>query len=332
MTILAYGEVMMRLTPPMYKRLSQTDTLDMSFSGTGLNILAGLAQNGFRCELLTALPQNSAGHAAKSAIQRLNVGVSHIVAAGEHIGTYFLEMGYGSRPSEVTYLNRSESAFNHHRFSEEALKKALSHVKLVHICGIALATSEISRQNALKLCEVAKALNVTVAFDFNYRMHLNDPNNRAQLIADYQFILKHAQIVFGGSRDLLELLQLSQHQDETLSDLFLRFVEMYDLLAFSGTEKKRSSHQKQLQGFLVKNGRITKSKLHDTDCYDRIGTGDAFAAGILQGILSDWSDEKTVEYASVAAELAYTTYGDSLILPQSFIERVMTDDGLDVIR
>lgn len=273
MKILAYGEVMMRLTPPMYKRLTQTDTLDLSFSGTGLNILAGLAQNGFKCELLTVLPQNSVGDAAKSAIQRLSVGSSYIVQTRKHIGTYFLEMGFGNRPSEVTYLSRSESAFNQYLFSKDELQQALSDVKLVHICGIALSTSDVSRQNVLRLCEVACDQNVTVAFDFNYRMSLNAPEHHSQLMTDYRFILKHSKIVFGSKRDLIELLKMPQGDHETLEDLFLRFMQEYDLLAFSGTEKISKGQQKQLQGFLVKSGSITKSKPQNIVCYDRIGTG-----------------------------------------------------------
>jgi 2-dehydro-3-deoxygluconokinase len=77
--ILAFGEVMLRLCPQHYKMLDQTDTLDMSYSGTGLNILSGLARNGVQTSLLTVLPENPVGHAAAASIRKLGVQDNHLI-------------------------------------------------------------------------------------------------------------------------------------------------------------------------------------------------------------------------------------------------------------
>lgn len=112
MKILAFGEIMMRLNPSSFKTLTQIDSLDFSFTGTGLNILAGLAENGFVTSMLTALPDNNLGRAAAANIRKLNVLDQGIHYESNHLGIYILELGYGGRPSEVTYLDRAHSSFN----------------------------------------------------------------------------------------------------------------------------------------------------------------------------------------------------------------------------
>ena len=46
MKIIAFGEIMMRMMPPNYKKLSQVDTLEFLYTGTGVNVLSGLYQMG----------------------------------------------------------------------------------------------------------------------------------------------------------------------------------------------------------------------------------------------------------------------------------------------
>lgn len=331
--ILAFGEVMLRLCPQHYKMLDQTDTLDMSYSGTGLNILSGLARNGVQTSLLTVLPENPVGHAAAASIRKLGVQDNHLIFKGGHIGTYLLEMGYGNRPSQVTYLNRSESAFCTTEISDGQMQAALSGVDLVHICGIALSTSKISRENALRLAKMTTAMSIPLCFDFNYRMSFVKPEERSSLIADYKQILNEANIVIGGKKDLTLLLEMPfDEEHESLADLYQRFVHDYDLTYFCGTEKSAQGYFKLVRGFLADKENIVFSDDKVVTTYDRIGTGDAFAAGIIQGLIDQCSLQETVDFAIISTQLAHTTYGDSPILTKSFIQEKMKYDDLDVMR
>nr|SUY83493.1 carbohydrate kinase [Clostridioides difficile] len=111
MNILAFGEIMMRLSVPDYKFLTQTNELNYIITGTGLNILSGLKNFGYNTYMLTKLPNNNVGKASSANIRKLGVKDDFITYGGNHIGVYFLENGYGERPSEVTYLNRLNSSF-----------------------------------------------------------------------------------------------------------------------------------------------------------------------------------------------------------------------------
>lgn len=316
MNILAYGEVMLRLNPPLYKTLMQTETLDMYYTGSGLNVMAGMIQNGFNAELLTVLPDNNLGKAAAAAVRRLGISSEALIFEGNHLGIYMLEMGYANRPSEVTYLNRTESAFNQHLLSDEQMDAALKDVDMLHICGIALSTSEQSRKNALRLAEKAASRHISVCFDFNFRSSLNTDDERAELLAAYKTVLHHAEIVFGSTRDLKELLDIS---GKTADEVAARFMSEYQVSRFAGTIRGQDKQAKTIKGFLYENGTQFMSAERQVHILDRIGTGDAFAAGILTGLLEQWDGQQTVDYATACGELAHTTLGDSPVLSREFV-------------
>lgn len=155
MKILAFGEVMMRLTPPEYKMIEQTNTLDLSFNGTGVNILSGLARFGYDASLITQLPDNHVGKAASGFLRRLRIDDSMIGYNGDHIGLYFLEMGYGNRPSQVTYLNRLNSSFGESTMKDYDIDAAVEMSDIIHICGITLSLGEGTREAAVELAKKA---------------------------------------------------------------------------------------------------------------------------------------------------------------------------------
>ena len=71
MKIAAFGEVMLRFTPPEYLMLEQTEQLRMNFVGTGVNLLANLAHFQLETALITKLPANRLGEAGKAALRKL---------------------------------------------------------------------------------------------------------------------------------------------------------------------------------------------------------------------------------------------------------------------
>ncbi|QQK08374.1 sugar kinase [Miniphocaeibacter halophilus] len=328
MNILAYGEVMMRLTAPFYRKLSQIENLEMSFTGTGVNLLSSLALNGYNTEILTTLPNNNVGKTAASAIRKLGISDKKISFSGNHIGVYFLELGYGKRPSEVTYLNRENSSFGESKLSEEDIIRALEGVNVVHICGIALSVSEITRKNAVLIAQLASSRGIKICFDFNYRPTLNSEKNKSKLIESYTKVLKCSDLVFGSIRDLRDLMGISG-KDE--SEIIKKFKSQFNIEYFAGTKRHEIDGKKYIDGFIYNQEKYFISSKKEIEVLDRIGTGDAFAAGIITGILDKWDMDYTVEFAITCSELAHTTYGDSPVLDKDFVKNYMINKN-DLIR
>lgn len=330
--ILAFGEINMRLTPPEHKLLEQTTQVDLSFTGTGVNVLSGLHQFGLDTSMFTILPDNRVGDAAKKFIRKLGIDDNLILSNGNHIGSFIAEMGYGPRPTNVTYLNRSHSAFCTTKLREEQIVKALEGIDLIHVCGISLATSEISRENTLYIVEIARSLEIKICFDFNYRPSLNNNTYDNELIKSYKRVLTSASIVFGSERDLTDLLGISLAENKYTR--IQSFLKDYSIDCFAGTIKKNSSKDraKKMKGFIITNTEFHEADWKLVQSFDRIGAGDAYTAGVLTGILNDWDTKATVNFATVASLLSYTTSGDSPLLSKKLVEHVMNHPNDDIIR
>lgn len=325
MRVLSYSEVLMRLNPQLYERLEQAQTLDFSFTGTGFNFLVGLEHHGFETELLSVLPDNRLGDVALSRIQMHGVGSTHLNRWGSHMGSYIIELGFGVRPSQVTYLNRSMSSFNQQSLTNEQMDAALDAVDVLHICGIALSTSTVSMDNACSLVRLAKTMGKQIIFDFNFRPSLNEDISLEILKESYAFILSRADIVFGSKRDISRFMVC-----ETDAHV-LTFMKDYDIQSFAGTLKGNDHDVSTLQGKLYDQGNVYVSDVYPIQTLDRIGTGDAFASALVATLLKNKEPQFCVDYASVASQLSFTTLGDIPLLSESFILEHMSDPK-DVIR
>lgn len=325
MKVMSYSEVLLRLNPHVYERLEQASALEFSFTGTGLNFLAGLSLHGIETELISALPDNRLGDVCEGRIKMHGVGTNNLHRMGNHLGSYIIELGYGVRPSQVTYLDRAHSSFNTHILSEEVIESVISDMDVLHICGIALSTSSVSMNNACKLVAKAHKLNKKIIFDFNFRPSLNTSMSMDTLKEAYEYILKHSHTVFGSMRDVSRFMDCEKDED------IHQFMKHYGIEVFAGSVKSSLDGENFLQGKLYTNNNTYTSALLLIQTLDRIGTGDAFASALVASLLKGKEAQWSVEYASVASQLAFTTMGDVPILSEKFILEHMSEPK-DVIR
>lgn len=331
MRFAAFGEVMLRLSPPEYLLLDQTNELRMDYTGTGVNIMANLAQFGYETSLVTVLPENRLGQVAKSAIAKYGIKTDLLTFAHHHIGSYFAENGYGTRPTQVTYQNRHHSSFGVSNQTTYDFEKVIASADLIQICGISLSLTDNTRDAAHALARKAVASGKKVCFDFNFRPSLNtEPNKLAFMKEQYEAILPYCDIVFGSVRDLTDLLQLEQ--TDTEDELILQFMETYQIDWFAGTKRYSEKTQKQQQGFLYSREEHVVSRKHELTILDRIGAGDAYAAGVLTGYAESWPLRETVEFAVMNAVLAHTIHGDVPLTTKEQVLTILENPGIDLIR
>lgn len=332
MKILAFGEVMMRMMPPDYKTLNQGDELKFMYTGTGVNILSGLYQMGEEVYLATTLPDNAVGYAGASNLRKLGIKDDHINYQGDHLGIYFLEAGYGNRPSKVTYLNRKESSFGQSKQSDYDIGLILEGVDILHICGIALALGENTRQTALAFIKTAQEKKIKIVFDCNFRPALWSDVSHEEIKQIYETVLQQADIVFAGIKDAKLLLDLtssaSSNEIDELTDLLQQMIDKYQLETILGTRRKYNT----IQGYLCNREKLVLSRVYDLTIYDRVGGGDGFAAGAIYGLIHHYDEEYLVNYAAVSGMLAHTTYGDSPIVTKKDIEDYLQYGSSDIKR
>ncbi|AXI32704.1 2-dehydro-3-deoxygluconokinase [Priestia megaterium] len=332
----AFGEVMMRLQVPGYELLSQAHTLSYSFSGTGVNVAAGLANFGYTGYLISALPDNAVGDAAVSYLKKLGISHSFIKRSGKHVGMYFLENGFGSRSSRVTYTNRLESSFNRAPEGIYDFENIAEKVDVMHFCGISLAMNDSVRFHMKSFAKAVKERGGMVVFDCNYRPSLWGDGGYESAKPHYEDMLYLADIVMMNEQDAMHILKMETEETsrrEQLMKLIPKVAKKYDLSVVAGTHRSINKDNKHsLCGFIYKNHTFTFSDTITFSVYDRIGAGDAYTSGILYGELEGFSTEKTVAFAVTAGMLAHTIVGDTPMSSQYDIQKAMTESVGDVER
>jgi len=334
--IAAFGEVMMRLQVPGYELLSQANTLNYSFSGTGVNVASALARLGHDGSLVTRLPVGAIGDAATAYLGRLGISGRFVARGGRYQGMYFLENGFGPRPGRVTYTNRLESSFNTAPEGTYDYADIAGRIDVAHFCGISLAMNELVRKHVFRFAEAVKAAGGLVVFDCNYRPSLWGEGGYAAAGPLYERMVKLADLVFMNELDAVHLLGLKTDKttrEDKLAELIPVVADAYGLSAAAGTHRSvNPDNTHSLRGYLYKNGAFHLSDALTFPVYDRIGAGDAYAGGILHGELSGFSPEKTVRFAAAAAMLAHTTVGDTPVSGEAEILQAMTRTAGDIER
>lgn len=332
--IAAFGEVMMRLEPPDNRTLAQSRTLEYLFSGTGVNVLSGLAHFGYETELLSTLPDNALGEAAKAYLQSLGISTNRVVRNGEYLGMYFLEKGFGVRPSKVTYTNRKESSFCVSRFTDYNVDDMLKGVDLIHFCGISLAITENVREAVVQLAQEAKKRGIMVCFDCNYRPKLWGGYEKAR--PWYENMLQLSDICLMTEKDATLLLGMHTEESEReqqVKDLLPKVAQKYGISAIAGTIRHTLDVNRfRMKGYLIQKGEVTYSKPYEFEALERIGGGDGFTCGLIHGLYSGMTQEEAVNFAMASGVYAHTTYGDSPVASVADIEMIMGPSQVELQR
>jgi len=323
--IAAFGEVMMRLEVPGGKLLLQEQTLHYSFSGTGVNVASALARYGYTGQLITTLPDNSVGDAAKAYLQKLGIDTVFVQRGGSYVGSYFLEHGFGARSSKVTYTNRLASSFNTAAAESYPFEHIAEQLDIVMFCGITLAMNEQVRTQMKQLAREVKKRGGKVVFDCNYRPSLWGGDGYDKAKPHYEDMLRLSDLVMMNEQDAIHILGLStiehERQDQ-LAELLPLVARGYNIPVISGTQRTiYADNRHALRGFLYKNDRLTIIENEPFPVLDRIGAGDAYTSGIIYGLLEQLTAEESISFALAASLLAHTTVGDTPLAGIADIQR-----------
>ena len=171
------GEIMLRLTPPNYEKLRMASSFEASYGGSEANIALALANLGVDSTFFSVVPNNSIGKSAIRMLRSNDVHCTPVILStpeetpSHRLGTYYLETGYGIRPSKVIY-DRKHSALTEYDFSGVDLHALLEGFDWLHLSGITPAIGGNCPELILNMLKTAKELGLTVSFDGNFRSKL----------------------------------------------------------------------------------------------------------------------------------------------------------------
>jgi len=305
--IVTLGEVMMRLSPPGQQRFSQAQQLDVHYGGSEANVSVSLAHLGFEAAHVTCFPSNAFGEAAVAHLRSNGVGISHIQFQEGRMGLYFIEHGADFRSSTVVY-DRFDSAFAKMNPSDFNWEEILKGAAWFHWSGITPAISEAAAKACANAVHAAKKLGIKISGDINYRRNLWNYGKKA--IDVMPSLISACDVVIGGTTDFENCTGIIGDDFIDGCKKLQKHFPNVAMIANTKRESLHTSHQK-ISGKLWAKNTLLKSKAYElTNIVDRVGSGDAFGAGLIYGLLSSMTDQDSLEFAVAACALKHTISGD----------------------
>lgn len=312
----------------------QTPQLRVAYGGAEANVAIGLAHLGHRVAMVSAVPDNALGRAAYQFVRGHGVDTGGVQMRDGRMGLYFLTQGAGLRASDIIY-DRAASAFASAMADMFDWPALLQGATMLHLSGITAALGPESAKAAIQAARAAREMGVSISFDSNYRQRLWgawDSDPRAILTE----LVGFADTLFGNHRDVSLLLGRSfsgEGADRRRAAAEAAFAAFPDLKRIASTARHvvdADRHRIAARLDLPEKGYQTE-EVAVSGIVDRIGGGDAFAVGILHGVLSNANAEATVASGLALTCLKHSLPGDASIFRQDDIEAFLSG-GLDVRR
>jgi 2-dehydro-3-deoxygluconokinase len=334
--VACYGEILLRLAAPHSEMLLQTPTLEAHIGGAEANVAVSLAQLGHSVVMASVLPDNPLGKACAAELRRYGVGTHAIRPGAGRMGLYFLTVGAGHRPSEVLY-DRADSAFALASADLMDWNAILSGVSWFHVSGVTPAVGPAAAESAARAVRMARGQGRSVSFDCNYRAKLwerwgGDARNILPRL------VQEADLLFAEERDMALILG-RDFSEVPMRDRF-RAAAAETLARFPNLQRiattvrfERSVDDHDLSAML-----LSRSDLRTTRTYsigrivDRIGSGDAFAAGVLHGLMSGLGDQGSLDFGLAAACLKHSIPGDFNLVGSADVHNLLRETGFTIRR
>jgi 2-dehydro-3-deoxygluconokinase len=307
--VVGLGEMLLRLASPAPTRLEQARELSVSFGGTEANVLCALARLGLHTSWISALPRNAWGERLGRELRAHGVDVSGVVWRDDsRIGAYFLEYGLGPRPIRVLY-DRAHSAFTTLR-EDEVDWALVRRCRVVHLTGVTPALGDGPRRLVTRAIAEAEAGGALLSLDVNYRAALWPP---AEARAYLEPLLPGVGLLFVGLEDARRVFGM-QADPEIVAEALRGLAPKATVALTLGD-----------QGSLLLADRPYRpTRLYPLDAVaDRVGVGDAFAAGVLYGLLG-WGDvQRAQDCGTALAALKCTMWGDIALVRPGELEELL---------
>ena len=316
--IATFGEIMLRLSPPGKELLFQSPELRAVFGGGEANVAVSLAIWGHGSRWISVVPANPVGDAALRELRRYGVDVGSVVRGGRRLGIYFAETGANERPSQVIY-DREGSAIAEAGPGAVEWAAALDRMDWLHLTGITPALSASAAALTLEAAKAARAKGMTVSIDLNYRSTLWRYGRPApEVMRDLAGL---ADVLVGNEEDCQKALGLGAAADLPAGKLDVGAYERLTaevMSAFPNLQRVAVTLRESLSADWNRWSAVLRSRegflagpVHEIrSVVDRIGTGDAFAAGLIHGLGRFKTDAEALDFAVAAAALKHSIPGD----------------------
>ena len=331
--IVTFGEIMMRLAPTGYLRMSQTKQLEMTFGGGEANVAVSLANYGKEARFVTGLPDNDIGAACKGELRRWGVDISKIITNPGRMGIYFCEKGASQRPSKVIY-DRADSVVSKLSATDFDWDNILEGAEWFHFTGITPALSDSMAEATLAACQTARKKGIPISCDLNYRKKLWSREKAGKVMGE---LMPYVDLLIANEEDAADVFGIHAAasnitKGEINLDGYRSVAEQ--LIARFGVKKVAITLRESVSAscnhwsaLLYDGKELYVSKKYTMQIVDRVGGGDSFGGGLIYGLTEGYDCQKALEFAVAASCLKHSIEGDFNAVSVAEVTALAGGDG-----
>jgi 2-dehydro-3-deoxygluconokinase len=324
--LVAFGETMVRLSPPNYRRLEQANILEVNAGGAEMSVACNLSRLGLRVAWVSRLTDNALGTLIRNKAREQGVDTSHIIwTSGDRVGLYFLEFGASPRASKVTY-DRGHSAMSQIKPGEVDWEGLLRQSKWFYVSGITPALSASAARVTVEALEAARKVGCKVACDLNYRSKLWTESEARKCMKP---LMEYVNILISTEEDTAKVLGIRARGYQEVAK---KLAEQFSFEAVCITIREDLSVLRNRWSAIVySGGRIYEDRTYDVEIIDRLGAGDSFSAGFMYGYITE-GVERGLKYGNAYAALQHSIPGDINWTTLKEVEAQVTGAGTRISR
>lgn len=319
--VITFGEIMLRLQPPSFKKIEQASSFDSFFSGSESNVAVALSQYGDQSVYVTKIPTNSLGDACLNEIRRYGVDTSYIARDNGRMGLFFIEKGASLRSSNIIY-DRENSSFAHSTAEDYDFETIFSDASWFHYSGITPALSQPLIDITQQAITFAKKKNITVSCDVNYRAKLWDKIRAGKVLST---MLQDNDVLIINENQAIQIFGIEKNNyEKTIRKLVTIFHSKYVVLTIRRT---LSSEVNKVSAILYDGKYFYQSKEYVLNLVDRLGGGDALTAGFIHALSHSDNMQYVIDFAVASSCYKQTIEGDMTIASEKDINQILESES-----
>ncbi len=324
--VVTFGEAMIRLSPPNFRRLEQATSLEVMVGGAELNTAVGLSRLGHSVAWVSRLTNNPLGRLIANRAREAGVSTEHILwTDGDRVGVYFLEFGAAPRASSVLY-DRKGAAIAGIQPGMVNWSAVFTAAKWFHVTGITPALSSSAAETTREALQAARKAGVKTSIDLNYRAKLWSTADAGRWMTEF---MQYCNVLITTEEDVERVFQIKgKDYEDVAAQLARRFP--LDLVAITLRDNPLV-WKNSWTAILYQKGAVFRTQSYEVEIVDRLGAGDSFAAGLIHGLLES-DPQKGLDWGVATSALKHSIPGDFAWITKDEVEAVLKGGGLRISR
>ena len=324
--VVTFGEAMIRLSPPNFRRLEQARSLDLFVGGAELNTAVGVARLGHTSAWVSRLTSNPLGRLIANHAREAGVETDHIVwTDDDRVGIYFVEFGAAPRPSSVLY-DRKNAAIAGIKPGMVDWKSAFTGTKWFHVTGITPALERDDGRDDARVAAGGPRRRAQTSIDLNYRVKLWSQAEAGKWMADF---MHYTDVLITTEEDIERVFGIKGKDYE---DVAAQVAKRFALKTVVITIRENPLVWKNTwTAMAYRDGKVVKTRTYEVEIVDRLGAGDSFAAGFIHGSLTG-ELQYAVDFGVAASALKHSIPGDFNWITREEVESMLKGGGLRISR